>query len=412
MKRILNTLIIILIMLLTISGCKNLIKTEITPVAMMVTPVRETTPVSISNPTQLPFIVIRASAIPAKTPTNPPESVKTAHKKGTYVFVKKWGSKGSGDGQFKNPDNNIAVDHNGNLYITDSGNCRIQKFDSNGKFILKWNSASPGNGKFKHFNRIAVDSDNNIYVTEVEDGDLHLRRLSIPFGGDVNTVLRPTPRIKYDGTEEINTIQKFTSDGKFITKCVTKDPPVRILVSRDKKVYGIIYNSICRFDSKGNITKTWHMPFVKRGKYPNQDICDIVIDSKNNIFALIAGLPVYIYPNFDKPVNPGEYYIVGINSKGQIIEGYKNLYDEKKNKLDVSEIIAIDSKDNIFISGRAAYPCIFKFDPNLKFITKFGSKDPGNGQLKKIGSIAVDSESNVYVVDIGDFCIKKFAPKQ
>jgi DNA-binding beta-propeller fold protein YncE len=45
----------------------------------------------------------------------------------TYTFVSKWGSQGTGDGQFYAPCG-IAVDSSGNVYVLDSGNSRIQKF--------------------------------------------------------------------------------------------------------------------------------------------------------------------------------------------------------------------------------------------------------------------------------------------
>jgi len=48
----------------------------------------------------------------------------------TYNFVTKWGSYGSGNGQFYNP-NGIAVDSSGNVYVADSGYSRIQKFAPN-----------------------------------------------------------------------------------------------------------------------------------------------------------------------------------------------------------------------------------------------------------------------------------------
>ncbi len=50
------------------------------------------------------------------------------------VFVKSWGSKGAEPGQFGTSARAIAVDAQGNVYVADSGNKRIQVFDSNGIF--------------------------------------------------------------------------------------------------------------------------------------------------------------------------------------------------------------------------------------------------------------------------------------
>jgi DNA-binding beta-propeller fold protein YncE len=48
-------------------------------------------------------------------------------------FIKSWGSKGSGEGQFADA-HSLAVDADGNVYVADSGNKRIQVFDNNGNF--------------------------------------------------------------------------------------------------------------------------------------------------------------------------------------------------------------------------------------------------------------------------------------
>src|SRR3954454_15558846 len=49
------------------------------------------------------------------------------------VFVKSWGQRGTGPGQFASVDS-IAVDAQGNVYAADAGNQRIQVFDGNGTF--------------------------------------------------------------------------------------------------------------------------------------------------------------------------------------------------------------------------------------------------------------------------------------
>src|SRR5580692_11204905 len=48
-------------------------------------------------------------------------------------WVKSWGDRGKEPGQFNTP-HSIATDNNGNVYVADRGNHRIQVFDSDGNF--------------------------------------------------------------------------------------------------------------------------------------------------------------------------------------------------------------------------------------------------------------------------------------
>lgn len=68
-----------------------------------------------------------------------------------------WGGFGSGKGQFNRPVA-IAIDQfSSDVYVSDKGNNRIQKFNGKGEFLLEYNNiASTG---------IAVDLDRNVYVS-------------------------------------------------------------------------------------------------------------------------------------------------------------------------------------------------------------------------------------------------------
>jgi DNA-binding beta-propeller fold protein YncE len=87
----------------------------------------------------------------------------------TPLFITKWGSSGSGNGEFQNPWG-VAIDDTGNVYVSEYNGHRIQKFDGLGNYLAQWGSFGTGDGEFQYPAGIAVDSAGNIYVA---DGDNH-----------------------------------------------------------------------------------------------------------------------------------------------------------------------------------------------------------------------------------------------
>jgi sugar lactone lactonase YvrE len=74
-------------------------------------------------------------------------------------FIKEWGKKGSGPGEFDTP-HSMAMDSKGRLFVADRGNNRIQIFDQDGKFIDQWKQFGRPSGIFisKNDTLYAVDS--------------------------------------------------------------------------------------------------------------------------------------------------------------------------------------------------------------------------------------------------------------
>ena len=89
-------------------------------------------------------------------------------------------------GDFSKP-TGVAVDKDGNLYVADTMNNRIEEFDADGVFIRTWGKNGDGPGRFARPKGVAVDSDGNIWVADgmqdrvqVFNQDL---QLCISFGG-------------------------------------------------------------------------------------------------------------------------------------------------------------------------------------------------------------------------------------
>jgi DNA-binding beta-propeller fold protein YncE len=60
----------------------------------------------------------------------------------------------------------VAVDGDGYVYVADSGNHRIQKFDSDGTFVREFCQEGTAQGQLKSPNDVAVDGSGNVYVTD------------------------------------------------------------------------------------------------------------------------------------------------------------------------------------------------------------------------------------------------------
>ena len=84
----------------------------------------------------------------------------------SFEFLRKWGSLGIGDGQFRSP-GGLAIDGAGNVYVVDSFNHRIQVFDPEGRFLRKWGREGQEDGQFSYPRGLAIDGAGNVYVVDV-----------------------------------------------------------------------------------------------------------------------------------------------------------------------------------------------------------------------------------------------------
>jgi DNA-binding beta-propeller fold protein YncE len=127
----------------------------------------------------------RVPALPITPPPPPPEAGRGGRGGGAAPEGPPAGSgRGNTNGAgaqsdlFQRP-TDVAWDSAGDIYVADGyGNARIAKFDKNGKFIKSWGTRGRGPGQFNTPHGIAIDAQGNVYVADAGN-----RRIQV-FDGD------------------------------------------------------------------------------------------------------------------------------------------------------------------------------------------------------------------------------------
>lgn len=83
------------------------------------------------------------------------------------------GKRGIGPGEFNLP-RDVAIGKNGQLYVVDGGNFRVQVFDRDGKYLQSFGSIGRQLGNFARPKEIATDRDGNVYVADAAFGNFQI----------------------------------------------------------------------------------------------------------------------------------------------------------------------------------------------------------------------------------------------
>ena len=144
------------------------------------------------------------------------------------------------DGQFRQP-TDVTWDPQGDIFISDGYiNSRVAKFDKNGDWVKQWGTKGSGQGQFNTPHTIAADAKGNIYV-----GDRGNRRIQVfdsdgTFQREIRINVPPPPVLHVWMGNQPSADQVANVNGAPWGICITPGPGTQYLYSADS-VPGRIY---------------------------------------------------------------------------------------------------------------------------------------------------------------------------
>jgi uncharacterized protein (TIGR03663 family) len=285
--------------------------------------------------------------------------------------VASWGEPGALEGQFSFP-KDLAVDGDGNVYVVDSQNNRIEKFDSQGEFITAWGSFGQEPGQFSEPWGIAVDGEGTVYVADTWN----------------------------------HRIQRFTADGELLghwgvfqdTGGQLLEPQGMFYGPRDIAIdaEGNLYvtdtgnKRIQKFDGEGNPLGQWGGSGPAAGQF--LEPVGIAIDAEGQIY--VADTWNQRIQVFDEDFQFLRQWAV----QGWMGESVVN-----------KPYLAVDGQGRVYTTEPEGSR-VLVFDNEGKLLAAWGTYGTDDASFDLPTGIALDGEGNVYVSDSNNHRILKFAP--
>ncbi len=278
---------------------------------------------------------------------------------GPYRLVTAWGSQGRADGEFSYP-RAIRVSDEGFVYVIDKSG-RVQKFTSDGQFVLKWELPDYASGKP---DGLCVVPDDGVIIADTH----YSRVLEYSPDGDLVTMF---------GTYG-------TQPGQFIYPTgVAVDSSGVLFVSEWGE-----HDRVQCFDRHGRFEAQWGEHGLTAGQF--QRLMNLAINSRDEVFA----------------ADSCNHRVQVFSTDGTLLRTLGELGHEV-GQLKFPYDVALDASDRLYVCEYGNHR-VQQFGPEGQPLAQWGEPGSGPGQLSGPWGVAVGPDGRVYVADTGNHRVQVF----
>jgi sugar lactone lactonase YvrE len=269
------------------------------------------------------------------------------------TYSSAFGSKGAGNGQLSEAQG-MAVDPSGNVWVADTGNNRVQKFNSKGEYQCQIGAKGSGNGQFSSPHGIAADSKGNVWVADTANNRI----------------------------EEISSECKYVAQvGKAGSGNGQLSGPLDVAVDPSGNLWVADSGNarIEKFDSVGGFLAKCGAKGTANGQFEKAPL-SIGTDADGNVW---AGDEAGRMEKF----TPRCAFLAKFDQTGSGSSAKVKPVD-----------FAIDPAGNIWVPSAEAHT-VQGFNPEGEYTTSFGKEGTGAGQFSTPAAIAAGSDGALWVID-------------
>ncbi|MFC1522957.1 6-bladed beta-propeller, partial [Elusimicrobiota bacterium] len=269
----------------------------------------------------------------------------------------------------------IAISKDGNIYVADTLNLRVQVFDKNGRYIrtIGTGEMTSGNEGFDDLHGIAIDKDSNLYVADTQN---HRVQVFDKDGTHVKTI----------GTGE----ETLGNEGFELPYSVAIDKAGNLYVTDAQN------HRVQVFDKNGTYVKTIGRGEETLGNKGFIHPYGVATGKAGKLYA--ADVQNHRVQVFDKDGT----YIRTIGT-GEMTSGNEGFSEPQG--------IAINKHGQLYVADYSNHR-VQVFDKNGTYIRTIGTgeKTSGNEGFDHPSGIAIDKDSNLYVADTDNSRVQVYKP--